>query len=156
MLTARSAASTACVLVTCAVCASACGPPATQQAGEAPTTAPYVVADDAVVVPVTFADITTEHCLAGYLLDDGAVQTTSCTTPGSSTVVAVTTFGPRAPTGAPDPIEITAAAQEACAPATRSWLDEQDLPDGVPEIHVFPEAWSGPSTALVCAVWTGP
>ncbi|NKY11642.1 hypothetical protein [Cellulomonas hominis] len=141
--------------MTCAIGVSACGSPSAPPADAAPDAAPYTVADDATIIRVAFADVTTEHCLGSYLLDDGAVQTTSCGTPGASTVVAVTTFGDHAPGGTPDEVGISHAAADACAPEARAWLDARGLPSSTPQLHVMPEEWDGTGTPLVCAVWTG-
>ena len=128
--------------------------PAPQDGGEGGDLSGPLVGTDVDLVPLDFAEVTTEHCVGHYLLSaDGRVQTVDCARPGAAEVVAVTRFGEAAEgVDGTEPVAVDRAAGEVCGPL----IAGAGGPELALQLHMYPLSWQGPETPLVCAVQVPP
>ncbi|MDR2723346.1 MAG: septum formation family protein [Cellulomonadaceae bacterium] len=104
---------------------------------------------------VPFDEITTDHCLGSYLLDDGMLQTIDCDIPQAATIVTVTTFGSEAPDKDADLETKARALGRVCDSLIDAWYAENGNGRGKVGWTLFPEqadAWKGADTPVVCAI----
>lgn len=137
----------ACALVACVTALSGCSDNSTSSE----TDSPWRVVGEITLIP--FASATIDTCLGDYLLLDGQLQVTDCTTPGAMQVVGITSFGAEAPAKQPTDVEVATLADILCAPIIEAWAGSNRPDSSTPfEVFSYPDEWSGPETPLVCAV----
>jgi hypothetical protein len=122
---------------------SACGKSGPPAVASSPSLPPYTLK--------AIEAVTEGECVAGNTLEDGMVRVAQCGLPRTGQVIAVTTMGANAPDDPPSDAALQGLASQACDPVTEEFKKlHPDVPFvGIP---IYPEAWSGSETRVLCAV----
>ena len=114
----------------------------------------YGEVDASTIRQVPLAEVEVGQCLATPEVRDGQASVADCPTGNGARVVAVTTFGPDAPSSQPEPPVADGYASVACTPPLDVYSEERGLPEAGPiRMYVYSlDSWEGPNTTLVCAM----
>lgn len=150
MLAGRLRVAVVCALSAFATALAGCG------AGDAgagdpaeESTNPFRVEGPLTLLPI--GEATQDTCLGDYLLEEGQLQVTDCSTAGAMPVVAATSFAESAPLERPSATSIAEGASAVCGPLIDAWVTAEDPGAVAVHVMVYPDVWEGPTTPLICA-----